>query len=69
MDKSLQQILDSIFDSVARESEAASSRVRDGVQSLLQRIEPPREEIARLKARVDALEAEVAELKAKHAPG
>jgi hypothetical protein len=27
MDKSLQQILDSIFDSVARESEAASARV------------------------------------------
>jgi polyhydroxyalkanoate synthesis regulator phasin len=65
MDKSIQKILDSILDAGARESEAAASKLREGFGTLIQRLETPWNEVMSLKARVEALEKEVAELKSK----
>jgi polyhydroxyalkanoate synthesis regulator phasin len=65
----IQNIMDTIYDATALESETAASKVRDAFRSLIQLIEAPQPETTRLKARVDALEAEVAELKAKEPRG
>ena len=65
MDKSTQSILDTIFKSASRESEVAATGVRDALRTLIQRIEKPRKDIAKLKSRIDALESEVAGLKSK----
>jgi polyhydroxyalkanoate synthesis regulator phasin len=65
MDKSIQKILDSILDAGTRESEAAGSKVREGFSALIRRLETPWNEVTNLKARVEALEKEVADLKSK----
>ena len=65
MRESIQDILNNLYQTMAQESETAAAKVRETFQSLAKLIEKPRDEIATLKARVDALEAEVADLKSK----
>lgn len=65
MNDSMQKILSSLYETAAKDSEAAAAKIREAFQSLATLIETPRNEITKLKDRVDALEADVADLKVK----
>lgn len=69
MRESMQKILDALYEGISKESEAAATKVREGFNSLAQQFDSRREEIAKLEARIESLEKEVAELKSKLVPG
>ena len=64
MNDSMKDKLSTLYESAMKESEDAAAKVRNTFRLLVQQLETPREDIAQLKARVEALEAKVAELQA-----